>query len=322
MMDEYVERLARVLEQDASLSPIPLAANFPRRRDRRLEIPELKLDMLDFLSLYGCDLQSVVGERNSVLGRVMQPINVLRYDLRFIAAAKSCLPELKDEKELYNTVAKARAFKVENLPIAVWNATWGTKDIETLFTRTKGTLPIVADDGATAQLSRDVALLNRRLASLRAGDLTIGLDFFGGVHQRWESQYRMGQLIKSTLLVVTRLNDAADLLERRLNERPLCLNQKTNNQAEIVKSMFFSIYAGKVQPYMARVEHVRRALVPGFSRLAKTQRQEMPDAFVSYYHRYLSEGRVSLWAALDKATARHTKLWQKLLGQCGMRPGQ
>ncbi|WP_223807975.1 DUF3080 domain-containing protein [Marinobacter sp. R17] len=322
MMDEYVDRVARVLDEDPQLSDVPLADLFPRRRERRLEMPKLELDMLDFLSLYGCDLQVVVGERNSGLGRVMQPVNVLRYELRFINAARDCLPELEDDKELYASVKQAREAKLESLPIAIWNATWATEEIEQLFTRTEGPLPMDASGETVSDLSADLGLLNDRLAAIESGDMSVDLGFLGGVHQRWQAENRMGQLIKSALLLTTRLNDAADLVERRLADHPLCLNGKTNNDADIARNMFFKIYAGKVQPYLAAVEQARQALVPGFERLGRSQTAVMPDGFKVYFNRYISQqGPDSLWQQFDEAIARHTKQWQILLKQCGMSPG-
>lgn len=322
MMDEYVERVARVLDEEPHLTDVPLADLFPRRRERRLEMPELAFDMLDFLSLYGCDLQVVVGERNSGLGRVMQPGNVLRYELRFINAAQACLPKLDDDDALYRAVVQARQAKIDSLPIAIWNATWATEEIEPLFTRTEGALPLDANGATVSDLSTDLNLLNARLQAIGQGDLSVDLGFLGGVHQRWQGEDRMGQLIKSALLLKTRLNDAADLIEARLADHPLCLNKRTNRDADIAKSMFFSVYAGEVQPYMATVDQARQALVPAFEELARSQRDVMPEGFKGYYRRYLTEtGPESLWQELDAATQRHTRQWQRLLGQCGMQPG-
>lgn len=74
LTDEYLERLARVLDTaPVPRAELPAASIPPRRRERILALPELDLGMLDFLSLYGCELQYVVGERNSVMGKVMQP---------------------------------------------------------------------------------------------------------------------------------------------------------------------------------------------------------------------------------------------------------
>ncbi|MGO1233905.1 MAG: DUF3080 family protein, partial [Marinobacter sp.] len=142
MMSEYLERLGRVLETSpAEVQALPAARPLPRRRERLLEMPELELGMLDFLSLYRCELQYVVGEKNSVMGRVMQPINRLRYEIRFIRAAEDCLPEIRD-KELRGTLQDAVESKRDSLPRALWNATWGTEEIERLVTLSKGYFPV------------------------------------------------------------------------------------------------------------------------------------------------------------------------------------
>lgn len=53
MMTEYLERLARVLEAPVVSLPeeLPPASQLPRRRDRVLDMPELDIGMLEFLSL-------------------------------------------------------------------------------------------------------------------------------------------------------------------------------------------------------------------------------------------------------------------------------
>ena len=170
MMNEYVERTARVLELDARFSSLPDVPRLPRRRERQLEMPTLDIDVLDFLSLYGCELQYVVGERNSIMGRVMQPLNRLRYELRFILAARECLPQI-DNNSLANSVRLAAESKVDSLPVAIWNASWGGEEIEPLLTLSKGLLPVDASGAVTAALGEDVKRLTMGIQDLYAGDL-------------------------------------------------------------------------------------------------------------------------------------------------------
>ncbi|EMP56452.1 hypothetical protein MSNKSG1_03936 [Marinobacter santoriniensis NKSG1] len=321
MMDEYVERVARVLETEPRYSPVPQADQIPRRRDRVLEMPDLELGMLDFLSLYGCELQHVVGEKNSVMGRVMQPLNRLRYELRFIHAARACIGAIDDE-DLKATLKKAIESKRKSLPIAVWNGTWGVEEVETLFTLAKGSYPVAADGDPVSDLAREISRLDVAVKKLVTGDLDVSLDFAGEVQQRWQAEYRAGQLINSANLLVTRLRDATRIIRARLDDRPLCLNGKPNNQSDIVKSMFFSVYVEKVQPYLADVRRARDELMVPLGRLATLQQATMPGSFREWYERYLAmTGEGSLWRALDEAMSMHTKAWQDLLGQCGLRPG-
>lgn len=321
MMDEYVERVARVLETDPEFSDIPSASQLPRRRDRVLTMPELEMGMLDFLSLYGCELQYVVGEKTSVMGRVMQPLNRLRYEIRFIEAARDCLPDIEDE-EFAEELVGAIDSKLDSLPIAIWNATWGVEEIERLFTLAKGYYPVAAEANPVSDLALDIDSLNAAVARLQSKDLSLSLEFAGDVHQRWQAEYRAGQLINSALLLTARLQDGTELLRERIDGQPLCLKGQPNNQSDIVQSMFFSVYIEKIQPYMSAVTQGRVALIEPFERLAEVQSGVMPESFEDWYERHLSQNaRNSLWRDLDEAMMAHTKAWQELLGQCGLRPG-
>jgi len=112
------------------------------------------------------------------------------------------------------------------------------------------------------------------------------------------------------------------LLRQRIDGRPLCLDGKPNNQSDIVQNMFFSVYIEKIQPYMSAVTQGRVALIEPFERLAKVQEEVMPESFTGWYQRHLSQvAQDSLWRELDMAMTAHTKAWQELLGQCGLRPG-
>lgn len=322
MMAEYLDRLGRVLDTSpAEIGSLTAAMPLPRRRERLLVMPELGLGMLDFLSLYRCELQYVVGEKNSVMGRVMQPVNRLRYEIRFIRAAEDCLPEIEDP-ELRRTVQAAAASKRNSLPLAVWNATWGTEEIERLLTLSKGYYPVAEGSGVISDLVLDLGQLNGIVESLNDERLGASLADLGAIHQRWQAEFRAGQLINSARLLIATLNAGTQTLQARLDERPLCLNGKPNNQSTIVRNFFFGIYIEKVQPYMSDVSRARHQLIGELARLAEQQSSVMPESFRPWYQRYLSENsQSSLWKELDEAVARHTRHWQELLGQCGLRPG-
>jgi len=320
MMKEYLDRLARVLEvEPVEIEALPAAVPMPRRRERTLALPELELGMLDFLSLYGCKLQYVVGEKTSVLGRVMQPINRLRYEVRFIRAGEDCLSEI-DNEALHASVTEAVNSKQSSLPVAVWNATWGTEEIERLLTLTKGYYPVTENDGSVSDLVRDLEQLNRIVEQLANEQLQVSLSELGAIHQRWQAEFKAGQLINSARLLITTLEAGTELLQARLDERPLCFNGRPNNQSDIVQNFFFNIYIGKIQPYMSDVSRARGGLIGELGRLARQQVSVMPASFEPWAERYLWETPGSVWAELDVAMTSHTRQWQQLLEQCGLRP--
>ncbi len=320
MMDEYVERVARVLELAPEFSDLPAVETFPRSRDRTLAMPSTELGMLDFFSLYGCELQRVVGEKASIMGRVMQPLNRLRYEVRFIETAGECLPGIEN-KELASDLEKAIASKQESLPFAIWNATWGVEEAESLMTLAKGNLPVDAGVGAGAGLANDLMQLNQTVSALTAGDLDQDLDYLGEVHQRWLSVHTAGQLINSARLLIARLSDATVLISRRIEAKPLCIGGQPNDQARIVQSMFFSVYIETIQPYLASVRRHRDDVIVPLTTLARQQREVMPAGFELYYQGTLSvTAEDGLWQRLDTEMQQHKEAWQALLEQCGMRP--
>ncbi len=322
-LDEYVQRLARVLDSDAQLTPVSAVGRLPPRRQRYLPLPTIDMDMLDFLSLYGCQLQYVVGERNSSMGRVMQPLNQLRYELRFINTARDCLPEIK-RKTLAANLNSAISEKIDALPVAIWNAVWATVEVESLLTLSKGPVTKEAGEGQRiedqgAALATQFGELDRAVSAILAGDFSVSLDFAGNIHQSWQSTHLPGQLLVSAQLLAIRLNDATAILDTRLGDRPLCFKGKPNSQSTIARNVLMTVYATEVQPYMAQIRRLRDALIPPLGALANNLDAVAPHSFRQWQNQYLTV-KEGIWAALDNATLQHTQRWQKLLQQCGSEP--
>lgn len=320
-MDEYVKRLANVLDVEPNYSELVAIERIPRPRDRSLSIAETDINMLDFLKLYGCELQFVVGEKNAILGRVMQPLNGLRYELRFIEAAKACLPEI-DNEQLRQKVIIAIETKQQNLPKVIWNATWGTEEIAQLMSLSNGLYQPAKSQHAMSQYGNDIQYLNNAIEKLQSGDYSIDLTYVGNIQQSWQYGSRAGQLHNSARLLITRLDDATQILQQRVQQQPLCSQGKPNNQARVLESMFFSVYIAKVQPYMASVNRAALQLFEPLSALARIQQQVMPESFRPYYSQSLNwDDESGLWALYQQRVREHTEAWQDLLEQCGLRPG-
>lgn len=322
MLDEYNRRLARVLDVEPELTPVPAAPGLPRWRERVREIEPVSIGMLDFLGLYGCELQFVVGERNSSLGRVAHPLTRLDYERRFIIAAEACLDELERET-LAERLREVSAQKRESLANAAWNAVWGAQEIEHHFTRARGPLPIGLNRDRLSVSVQNATRLEHRIRALLDGQLEHDLTTLDPVYQRWLNDPTAGQALRSAILVATRLDDAARLIEQRLGERPLCPAGRPNRQAEIMRNMLDSVYATEVQPYLANVQHVRRELLPPLLAMARLNRLAPSESFEQYVGMVLDqEDEPSLWQSFDQAIVRHTGAWQALLEQCGMRLGE
>ncbi|MBA4743328.1 MAG: DUF3080 domain-containing protein [Azoarcus sp.] len=323
LFDEYLDRSARVLDVDAVTSNVPTAPLLPRRRERVRPLPSMDVGMLDFLSLYGCELQHVVGERNSIMGKVMHPGSLLEYELRFVRAAEECADEI-DSERLRGRLAEVVEIKREALPDVAWNAIWGSEEIEHLLTRSRGPLDVGHDRDLAGAMASDLATLTEIVDAIGKGRTDLDIAALDAMYQRWQSRALAGQAVRGALLAATRLDDASRIVEARLGERPVCVAPEHRPRAaENMRGMFMTVFVGHVQPYLADLTRVRREIVEPLSRLADIGKAAQSPAVVAYAERALRDARDdSVWASFDAAVARHVEAWQALLEQCGMRPGQ
>ncbi|MDX1572617.1 MAG: DUF3080 family protein [Methylophaga sp.] len=319
LMDTYPERLARVLDVEMDQPEKILPAIWPRVRERRVDIPDIEINMLEFLDLYGCDLQVVVGERNAILGRVMQPLNRLRYSLRFIYEAEICIQRINDES-LKATLKQVSQQKRQQLPAEIWQASWASDEMAALLSHTAKPIAIEKPVAASQQLAEDFIYLNQTTQTLLSESNDSELIRWGKIQQRWQYHDDLGALTKSAQHLTQMLNVSSDLLEQRLDKKPLCYRGKSNPRAQQLEGVFFKVYIGHVQPYLARVSQHRDALLPAVRQFAMQHANTAPAAVKSYWQQYLLDGPESIWPAFDLAVKNHTEHWQNILEQCGLKP--
>jgi len=321
MMNEYLSRLGRVLEVEVQPTAVKSVMLLPRKRDRRVEVPDIDINMLDFFSLYGCELQVVVGERNSILGRLMSPLNRLRYDLRFIAAAQQCLPSI-NKPQLKTRLQQAIEQKQTLLAMTSWNAVWAGEAMAELLTLSKGYFSTQNNaDEALGQLVSDLKLTRDKVKQLVNAEQSVKLDEMSDIQQKWTFGHQAGQLLNSARLLTSRLDDATALIEQRLHAKPLCYLSKPTQQAKRMKGVFFHVYIGRIQPYVSDVSRAGKHVFKLLDQIATLQFQTMPESFKTYYRQILDRDNVKgIWQQFDGAVKRHTKSWQALLNQCGMQP--
>lgn len=90
LLDDYLTRLARVLDTDKPdmvRQPLP---RLPPHSTLTQTIAPLKIDLLDYWALRECGLTIILSERNSVLGRVMLPSQHLHMDGRILRQLVYC----------------------------------------------------------------------------------------------------------------------------------------------------------------------------------------------------------------------------------------
>ncbi len=308
-LDGYVEELAEAVGEPVDLSPIPTVQNLPRRRERILEVAEIDMGVVDFLSLYGCDLQVVVGERTSIMGRVMDAGKRLDYEIRFLGAAEDCLPDMDSERRR-NAVKEAVEMKTEKLPNTLWNSIWAAEEMERLTSRSRGTLPSEGLNDEFSQLAADLVAMNTLIANYEPGEVPQQFERLGGIYERWQKQALVGQLLRSAEAIQTRLNDAAGVMETVTEESTIC-------DERALWELYEVSFLETVEPRLSQVQTHRRSVIPLLYELTRSPGAEVPEGMAPFIERNLEyRNSGSVWQDLDEAVARHGEAWSQAFSAC------
>lgn len=322
LLETYNQRLSRVLDVEPGPGNPVRTPVYPAARERRLDIPVIDVSLLRFLSLYGCDLQVVVAERNAILGRVMQPLNQLRYDLRFIRSAQRCLLRTENEN-IRQDIVEALNHKQAYILEQIWNASFATPEMADFMRRSQGLYPLTSSPQSRTALVRQTEAFQQFVQTLKAGNWQQRPTMLAGLQQRWQQQATAGQLIRSAEAIISSLNQGTAMLRVRADVRPMCYQKKSNPRAERVHGVFLSVYIAEVQPYLSNVSRASNELFQTLSGLSQEFESVMPESFNSYAAMVFSmQGPASLWQRLAESIEAHTQAWQELLSQCGLRPGE
>ena len=306
----YVETLGRDLEVDPDLSRIPTVTALPRKRARGLDMPEIEMGLVDFLSLYGCELQVVVGERTSTLGRVAHPGTRLDYHIKFISAAEDCLPKI-DSESRSESLRNAAQAKRDSIPEALWNGIWGASEMERFLSRSGGTLPPDLDTDVLRDASADIETVLAMIDGLEPGKIPEELAQLNTVYKHWQSRPLAGQVLRSAEALRARLDDATGVLRKRLGQPSPCAAG-----AATYRRFFQGQYLGSMVPRLSLIRHEGRGLFDRLHELVHATGATVPEAMTPFIERNLQPGPGSIWHELDQSISAHIRAWNDLLAQC------
>ncbi|XOZ34775.1 DUF3080 family protein [Halomonadaceae bacterium KBTZ08] len=306
----YVSTLGEAVGVTPERSDVPTVEPLPRSRDRRLKLPELDMGLVDFLSLYGCELQVVVGERTSVLGRVAHPETRMEYHLRFLAAVDACLPKVSSESRV-QALKEARQARSQSLPLALWNGIWASDEIARLVSRSGGRLPTPVPAQHLEQLIEGVSATASMLAGVEPGEVPQGLNAMTERYRQWREVPRFGQLLRSAEALQSRLGEGTAILNQSLAVTDRC--PVDGAPVELYRAHYLNGLAARIR----RVRHYGRRMARALETLVQAPGAPVPQAMAPFRDRNLRTRQPgSVWHDLDRAVERHAGAWNRLLARC------
>lgn len=320
---DYLQRLNTALEGDgvAAFDRDRLPRyRMPARRERLIDIPEVRIGLLDLLlDVRRCPaLQQQISQRNSSLGKQLQPSSRLAYEGDLLRALDDCRATVAGggTDKLRDLLDQLAQQKRAQLPAVFWNALNGSPEVERYLRFADQALPAAAgaDDPALDALEQLATLGHGLPQSLPPSAPELDPLFFA-LH----SSPQGGQLITSLASLGHTLNRASELLEDRQARRPVCPLGRATPRGQILQNIFVKFYAGALQPYLALVDQRGQRWSSSLRHLSQVPR--VPPATRRYLLALAAEEH-SLWSDFRLATARHVRAWQQTLRSCALAPGQ
>ncbi|OMH38738.1 DUF3080 family protein [Motiliproteus sp. MSK22-1] len=333
MLEDYLVRVSNSIDQEYQpASPYAGLIPLPPRRERRIPTTELRSGLLETLGFSNCNLLPLIAKRNSSLGKVMKPSVLMRYELDFFERLHPCYERYRASRtsidlDFFRLLEEVHQVKSDNLEAVVWNGIFTSEAMEKNFSLSQDPLPVTGNPGfgdslrALQQFDKVVESVSeyRNNNHIKLPNKLEDLEqhYFA----IYSSEYG-SQLIKSLALLSYYLNLTANVLEQRMERRPLCFNQTPTESAKILKNVFIKYYSKDVQPYMALVQKQGSEWLKYINKLINSNRFRLPVSVQHYQTRMLAmDAPEGLWSSYQRSIKRHTQAWQKLLTECGLMPG-
>ena len=304
-LTNYQQRLARVLDTTAPDSSLPAAAKLVEQRDLKQPLPDLRLDITDAYATRRCSLDTLIGERNSSLGKVYSASKQLSYELRFLSQLQLCLSKSWDNTALLTQLQQVYQQKQDSIGVAFNNMLLTDDTLRKELLGIRSSLPVVDAKGIseTWQALTELTLL-QQFISEQNWQAASNVD----IEQQLQVLYRyntLGRLQYSLRQSTHQLSQVNQMLTD-ISPEQLCQPRPDKQQLEILANIFNKFFIAEVQQYTVNLQSYQQQLWPLLEALyADTP---LRDALTQRFDTTLQQLRAEL--------AEHVRWWQTLNSQC------
>lgn len=307
LLADYVKRVSRVLDADIpAVIPVNLPA-YPQTRTLRQSPPEVQIDVLDAWSLRGCDVFTLMGERNSILGRVADPLIRLDYERRLLTLMPECLAtEAGLDDDLVTELEGILDLKRQVFPLHLFNATLANPDYQSYWRG--GSEGFAAEDEVDFEGYRAA---QQALANYSEQPLTV-------VQAQWlQSMERIagysmgGRSLTAMRWAIQALEQSEQMLRVAAADARLCPMGRPLQELGFARNVMGNVFAREVQPWLVSVDQRFLAGYDALTSMTETidvdnaAIDEFEAALTHYHDRYRAQIR------------QQVEAWQALFDACG-----
>lgn len=313
LLNDYVNDINRYQALDIGVPPERFPMHLlPTYRLKQQALKKFDLGLIDFLSLQQCELGFLVGNKNSILGKVMPNSQRFLYEVRVIGALNECdLGSVSLQKKL-KRVAVEKQFELNK---AYSNALFNSKETDVFFSFSNGYLPLSQNVSGFQELRLSLSALAQLgsmideeggAETILASGLLVGFERHFQIINN--SEYA-GRLLMSLIVLTDYLNNISKGLSNLVVRPDFCRGPMI-----FLKQKFKSHYVEKLQPYLARLNPPAYDILTNLMDIQKSA--AVPNSELRDFLQQFSMDDDSIWQAYQKSVQKHAYEWNRLLRGC------
>ena len=317
-LERYHNRFIDILpaNQGPTISGPPLAS-FPPLDQRRMEAltdQQPTLSLTELFNLKECELQQVIIQRNTALGKVGDAYQQLIHDHQFIEQAPQCITQLQEaqtetdeqETDLIDALTTTLVIKRKTYRARYWNATLGSAEFKRYAsTHNHGAAPTTSPNPQALQP------LGAITESIVAGTITHPPTI--DTLQHWYFSQDLGQWQVETKRMTDTLNALTDYLTEQWPAKRLCPAGSPSRRSRDLLSLVKGVLAEQLQPSWVEYRRFGDQWVAATQPLLAAPKGDLPPAMLEWIHdTHQLHGR-----SMD-AIRRHAQTLSQIFAQCGL----
>lgn len=307
-LQNYQQRLQRVLDVSQQNTALPDAPTLTAQRDLKQPMPDIRLDLTDAYATRRCSLDTLIGERNSSLGKVYSASKQLSYELRFLTQLQRCLEQSWDDTTLLNQLQQVYQQKQLSINIAFNNMLLTDETLRKELLGKRQALPLQAAPGFSetwqaltelSQLQQFIREQNWQAASQ--------ID----IEQQLQLLYRYNFIGRLQYSLRTAGHHLAQLNQLTTTVTPavLCPQQRDTEQLRILANVFSKYFVSEIQLYTSELSRYQQQLWPLLHQLY--QHTDVNSALTQRFEQ--------TYLAMRTELSSHVTWWQTLNRQCPLK---
>ncbi len=305
---DYQSRLAKVLDKDIAAPNKVNLSPYPALKQLQTHQSQQSIKLFEFYQLKGCELYSLVAERNTALGKMQLPSTRYIYERKLLIALQDCIDSTTDNR-LQDLLVNWQANKQTQIKLAWRDVLQLSSETKLALSSNSGYIQGNQQDGIAesqqawrylVELEQNNAVsseqLERHLQLLRHHLLPAKM---------WLSQMLLDQYLRN---LTPWLASHTQNLNCQLSRDKQTLTYLTN--------VFQLFFIEKIQPIAGKLNYYHHQLARYFTTILN--QPQLSAAFKNRIKHYHFDG----FHQYQQAMQQHIQFWQGLYKGCGMPPGK